>query len=121
MIEVIKLSGTTDTGGDLTVNGDYITGLLLAVDLEISAADATADHTVSIQSTDVGNAYNVLVVANSQTDKRYYPRTLEHLDTDGTALATHTPHAIAGKPRYVVAQGGSTKAVICTLTILVED
>jgi hypothetical protein len=93
-------------------------GWLESIDLEISAANATADSTVSIQSPDSGNAYNVLVQANSQTDKRYYPRTLEHLDTSGADLSTHTRHFIAGKPRFVIAQAGDDKAVACTLTII---
>ena len=117
-IEVIRLAGTTNGSGDLTVDASAaVSGWLEAVDLEISNCDATADHTVSVQSTDVGNAYNVLVQANSNTDKRYYPRTLEHLDTSGADLATHTRPFITGKPRYVVAQGGATKAVVCVLTI----
>lgn len=116
--EIIKLSGTTDSSGDATVNGGKgLYGWLECIDLEISALDATADITCSIQSTDSGNAYNVLVQANSQTDKRYYPRTLEHLDTDGSALSSHTRHFVNGIPRVVVAQGGDTKAFTATFII----
>lgn len=121
-IKIIRLAGTTDGSGDLTVNDTKaVKGWVEAIDLECSAADATADHTVSVQSTDSGNAYNILVQANSQTDKRYYPRTLEHLDTDGTDLSSHTRPFVAGKLRYVVAQGGDSKACSIVVTILTDD
>jgi len=116
--EIIKLSGTTDGSGDATVNANRgFVGWLECIDLEISDLAATADVTCSIQSTDSGNAYNVLVQADSQTDKRYYPRTLEHLDTDGSDLSSHTRHFVNGKPRVVVAQGGDTKVFTATFII----
>lgn len=119
-VEVIRLEGTT-ASGTVTVDGKAVRGWLESIDLEVSAADATADVTVSVQSPDSGNAYNVLVVANTQTDKRYYPRTLTHLDTDGSDLAAHTRHFIGGKPRFLIASAGDAKVVSCVLTILTDD
>lgn len=112
----VKLSGTTDGSGDLTVNGEAaIYGVLYAVEIVASALDATADWTLTMQGTPSGNAYTLLTLTDVNTNAVYYPRKGVHGDTgaaltyDGTRLVTDLP-LLAGKPRIVIAQGGATKA-----------
>ena len=102
----LKLSGTADTSGDVTTTGQAIFGKVYAILWNKGTCATGVDITVSIQNNDVANT--LLVAANADASKYYYPRTLQHLDTDASNLATHTPPVAAGQARLVIAQGGNT-------------
>ena len=113
-----KLSVTTDTAGAGTATGPNILGRLYAVSYNRGTLDATTtDITVSTVSSD-GTA-NLLVVANVTASKIFYPRTLQHLDTAGSDLTTHTQPLIAGVIKLTVAQGGNAGAG--SVVIFYED
>lgn len=118
-VEVIRLDGTI-AGGVVSVDSKAVRGWLEHIDLEISAADGGSTTTVSLQSSDSGNVVNLLVQAGN-TDARKYPRTLTHLDTDGTDLAAHTRHFVNGKVRFAMASAGASGAVACVFSILTDD
>lgn len=116
MIDVL-LSGTTSAGGALTVSGTTsVTGLLYAVQLIDGSFDDGVDITLTCENSDM--SIPLLVKADFNTDQMVYPRVLQALNTDGTALATHTLPILAGIPKMVIAQGGGTKTGGCILYIL---
>jgi len=102
-----QISVTTDTAGDGTTTGQAIFGKVFAVLWNRGTCDTGVDITVSTVNNDVVNS--LLVVANADASKYFYPRTLQHLDTDGSNLATHVGPVAAGQLRLVIAQGGNTK------------
>jgi len=102
-----KLSVTTDTSGDGTTTGQAIQARIHAVLWNKGTCDTGVDITVSVVNNDVTN--NLLVAANADASKYFYPRTLEHLDTAGSDLTTHTEPVAAGQLRLTIAQGGNTK------------
>lgn len=108
-MKVIRLDVTTDASGDGTsplvavpgggtlyavqcVDGDFADG----VDLVLTAEQSE----LSIP---------LLTVADFNSDRMYYPRVLQNLSTDGTALTTHCEPVVFGRVKAVVAQGGNTK------------
>ena len=114
MLEIIRINLTTNAGGAATVTDDRkIYGKLLAVQL----VDGTFDDGVDITLTCVTPDFDIplLTKADWNTDQIVYPRVLEALNTDGTALTTHEKPLIAGQIKAVIAQGGNVKAgaVIC--------
>ena len=115
----VKLYGTTDGSGDLTVTDDTESlGGVFAVEwIDGDFADGV-DLTLSYVSSDEGVSRNIFVVANANDDKIYYPRVLEHLDTDGSDLTTHTYPLVNGKLKMVVAQGGDTKTGGCIVHVM---
>lgn len=120
----IKLSGTTNGSGDLTVDAEsQVYGLLYAVEIVASALAATADWTLTMQSTPSGNAYTVLTLTNVNTNTIYYPRKgiVNHVGAAINYAATFPVNdlpLLAGKPRIVIAQGGATAAAAIILYYL---
>ena len=117
-LKEIKLAGTTDGSGDLTVDATRpVLGRLFAIYVDASDADATTDTTISMQNHDA--AATLLTLANDNSAATYYPRALLH-DAAGAAL-TGTSGGdrelplMVGVPRVVVAQGGAASAFNCTL------
>lgn len=103
-----RVSATTDTAGDGIGNGTInVLGVVHAIKWDKGTCDTGVDITVSVQKSDA--AGNLLVVANADASKLYYPRSLQHLDTDGSNLTTHTRPLACGTVRLVIAQGGNTK------------
>jgi len=101
-----KLSVTCDTSGAGSATGPNLLGICYAIAYKRGTLDATTtDITVSTVNSD--GAANQLVQANITADKVIYPRTLEHLDTDGSNLTTHTYPILAGTIKFTVAQGGN--------------
>ena len=112
-----KLGVTTDTSGDGTTTGPSLLGKLYAVYWNKGTASTGVDITLSTVNSE--SAGNLLVVANADASKLYYPRVLENLDTDGSNLTVHTEPLIAGTIKATIAQGGATKT--CALTVYYED
>lgn len=111
----VKLTGTTDGSGDLTVNAEAaIDGLLYAIEWVKGTFDNGVDAVFSIQSTPSGVALTILTLTDANANAVYYPRKGVHSDVgaaltyDGTNPLTDLTR-IVGKPRMVVAQGGNAK------------
>lgn len=117
-MRTIKLTGTTDAGGDATVNSSEgpAQGLLRGVQVNLSALDATADTTISFQSAD-DEAITVLTLTNSQVDDYFVPSPSAHDETGSAITNSFPPFAVTGIPRVVVAQGGATNAFAVVLYI----
>lgn len=108
----IVLNVTTDSGGNgssdtATIAVSSVLGLLYAVQLVDGAFDNGVDITITAEQGDL--SIPLLVKANFDTDQMVYPRVLEALNTDGSALTTHAMPLVSGKPKAVVAQGGNVK------------
>jgi hypothetical protein len=112
MLHDLKLTATTDAGGNATVNADRGShGWLYAVQVVVGTLAATADLTLSTQAHD--GAKTLLTLTNVTADALYYPRDLVH-DAAGAALTgtsggDRALPLCAGVPRLVVAQGGAAK------------
>ena len=122
MIEEIRLIGTTETDGTLTVNADRsVAGLLHAIQwVDGDLADGV-DAVVSVQGHDnMATVLSTLTDANS--DALIYPRAPVHdlagvgLTLDGTRVAFDCP-LVVGTPRLVVASGGDAKTGGCILFV----
>ena len=108
-MKTLYIPVTTAADGTAAVTSTkHVTGKLLAVQCVDGTYDDGVDLTMSCEN---GNlSYNIIVKANFNTDQMIYPRTLEHLDTDGSALTTHCQHVLNGKIKVTLAQGGNAKS-----------
>lgn len=109
-----KLTATSDTAGDGTATGQSITGKLYAVKYLLGTS-TSANMTVSTVNSD--GLANQLVVSGVTASKMYYPRTLQHLDTSGADLTTHTMPLVAGVIKLTIAAAGSAKTASAILYI----
>lgn len=112
------VSLTTDASGDVTAYTDSaVSGRVVSVLWRPTDLDAGSDLTVTTEAT----AQTVVVKANvGATAVGLHPRVLENLNTDGSALATHTPvRAATERIKVVVAQGGNAKTG--EVIIITED
>jgi len=109
--EVVSL--TTDASGDVTAFGSALQGALYAIQLVDGTFDDGVDVTVTCENEDL--SIPLLVGADWNTDKMLYPRVLQNLNTDATALTTHCEPLVYGRIKVVIAQGGNAKSgkVIC--------
>jgi uncharacterized membrane protein (DUF2068 family) len=105
----ILLSVTTDASGDGSTKQSLgaVMGLLYAVQLVDGSFDDGVDVTLTAEQGDL--AIPLLVKADFNSDQMVYPRVLEALNTDGTALSTHTMPLVAGSLKALVAAGGNVK------------
>lgn len=108
------LTGTTNAGGDLTVNAEFgVFGHLDAVEWVIGTFDAGVDATLSVQKTGSGVASTLLTLTDANANAWYRPREVAHGNTGtaltGTAGGDRVMPVIDGTLRLVVAQGGNTK------------
>jgi hypothetical protein len=108
LIVQCKLDLTTAADGSATTQAaDVYIGLLYAVQLVDGTFDDGVDLTLTCEQGDL--SIPLLTKADWNTDQMVYPRVLEALNTDGTALTTHTMPILSGKPKAVIAQGGNVK------------
>lgn len=103
----IRIDLTSDTGGAATGYGDAASGSLFAVQLVDGNFDDGVDLTLTSENSDL--AIPLLTAADWNSDKMVYPRVLQNLNTDGTALTTHCEPLVYGRIKAVIAQGGATK------------
>ena len=108
-MKAIRLDVTTDTGGDGTsalipVPGG---GLVYAVQCVDGDFADGVDLTLTAETGEV--SIEILAVADFNSDRIYYPRTTEQLNTDGSDLTSYTYPLAFGKIKAVIAQGGSVK------------
>ena len=108
-IEQVRLAITTDTGGAATVlSDDQYIGFLYAVQLIDGDLADGVDIVLTAEQGEL--SIPLLTKADWNTDQMAYPRVLEALNTDGTALTTHTEPIVIGKIKAVIAQGGDSKS-----------
>ena len=104
----VEITFTTATDGTVTAYGRAVAGLVYAVQLVDGDLADGVDITLTVENEDL--SMPVLVKADFNTDQMVYPRTLEHLDTSGANLTTHTMPLVYGRPKVVIAQGGAVKS-----------
>lgn len=116
MLRDVKLTGTTDASGNLTVNADtQIAGLLFGIEWVVGTFAAGVDAVISMQSTPSGVAKTVLTLTNANANAFYNPREAEHDNTGAAITGAYCYPLVIGKPRLVVAQGGNTMTGTCIL------
>ena len=116
-MKILDISVTSDGSGDgVTSAPNHVQGFLYAVQL----IDGDFADGVDLDMDCVNDelTYILFDKDNFNTDQMAYPRTLEHLDTSGADLATHTMPLIFGKPRVTIAAGGDTKTGTVRLFII---
>ena len=118
-----KISGTTDATGAATLYSKPFTGKILAIIAKVSNLDATADTTITSDGEIA--AQSILTLTNVNTDAAYYPR-VPMQSSAGVNLVyaaageiVPTEFVVAGRLKFVVAQGGASKDV--EYTALVEE
>ena len=106
-----RIAYTTSAGGAADVSGEQVSGGALLECVEYLPGTTDTGATVTVTDEYSGASFTLWVQATAGTSNiREYPRQLENLNTDGSALATHTRMVVMGKPRVVIASGGNTKA-----------
>jgi hypothetical protein len=106
----IPISVTTATDGTGTGYGSAVAGAGKVYAVQLVDGDFADGVDVTITFEEQNYSYPVLVKADFNSDQIVYPRVLEALNTDGTALATHCKPVAFGRPKVVIAQGGSVKS-----------
>lgn len=118
-MKIVKLELTCDTGGAATATHDItdpVVGYVYAVQLIDGTFADGVDVTVTVEEGDL--SIPVLTKADWNTDQMVYPRVLEALNTDGTALTTHSMPLAVGQPKAVIAQGGDSASGAVVLYIV---
>jgi len=108
-MKAVRIDVTSDSDGDST---DYSAaigggGIVYAVQCVDGDFDDGVDLTLTAETGEV--SINILAAANFNSDRIYYPRVLENLDTDASALTTHTYPLAVGRLKSVIASAGDTK------------
>lgn len=104
----VKVNVTTATDGTGTGYGEAAIGVVYAV--QLIDGDLADGVDVTITSEHESLSIPILVKADFNSDQMVYPRVLEALNTDGTALSTHAMPMCYGRPKVVLAQGGAVKS-----------
>ena len=103
-MKIINIPVTVDASGDGTGTSAHVQGYLYAVQLiDGNFADGVD---IDIDCVNDELSYILLDKDNFNSDQIVFPRTLEHLNTDGTNLATHCESLVFGKILVTVAAGG---------------
>lgn len=117
-MKTIRLNVTTATDGSGTSELVPVPGggTLYAVQcVDGNFADGV-DVDITSEVSDLSIA--LFSVDNFNTDIIYYPRVLENLNTDGTALSTHCMPVVSGRVKAVVANGGAVTSGAFILYIM---
>lgn len=116
-MKVIKLSGTTNGSGALTVSHtSYEFGYLYAIQLVDGGAADGVDITLTAEHGEL--SIPLYIKADFNTDQMVYPRAATAAIADGSALTDYAMPLVAGVPKMVIAQGGDTKLCGCYLYIV---
>ena len=122
-LKEVRLTGTTSSGGALTINAPELAiGDLHAVEwIDGDLADGV-DAVLSTQDTASGVAQTLLTLTNANVDKWYYPRATAHdlAGADAEYAATfdiREKPLVNGKLRLVIASGGNAKTGGCIVYI----
>ena len=114
----VRLYGTTDASGDLTVySNEAYFGEVYAVQTVDDTLDDGVDITVTSETADSLNI-PILTKANFNTDGIYYVRTVANQVSDGAASTVYDVKPLAsGRIKMVLAQGGNAKSGGCIVYI----
>ena len=117
-LKELRLSGTSDTDGALTVNATTpLIGRLYAVRWVDGDFTDGVDAVISTQVHEAAATFLTLTDANS--DAWYYPRDIVHSATGGALTGTSGGDRclplIVGVPRLAVTSAGATKTGGCIL------
>lgn len=104
----VRVELTTNTAGAATAFGESVIGAVYAVQLIDGDFDDNVDVTITSEHESL--SIPILVKANFNTDQMVYPRVLESLNTDGSALTTACEPLSYGRIKVVIAQGGAVKS-----------
>lgn len=104
----IKIDLTTNTSGAATAFGASAVGTVYAVQLVDGTFEDGVDVAITSENEDL--SIPILTKADFNSDQMVYPRVLQALNTDGTALTTHCEPLICGRVKVVIAAGGNTKS-----------
>lgn len=112
-LQEMRLIGTTDASGDVTINGETgVFGRLYAVEWIDGDLTDGVDAVLSCQSTPSGVAQTILTLTNANADAWYFPRAVVHSEAGaaltGTSGGDREMFLLTGKPRLVIASGGDT-------------
>jgi hypothetical protein len=115
MLEPVKLTGTTDSSGDLTLTseGTY-NGVLHSVQWIDGDLVDGVDAVLSVVNTDAGIDFTLLTLTNANSDALHLVRhqvsdaTGAGVTYDGTNEVYEMP-PVVGKLKLVVSSGGDTK------------
>ena len=111
----VKLYGTTDSGGDLTVTSTNITlGCLVAVEWIDGTLTDGVDAVLSVVRDNDAPDVTLLTLTNSNVDAWYYPQTpaQDNVGADVTFDGTneiYTQQVVNGKLKLVISSGGASK------------
>jgi hypothetical protein len=114
----IKLTGTTATGGGLTVTAvSRCAGKLHAVEwIDGDFADGV-DAVLSVVRDDTAADYTLLTLTNADNDAVYYPRVIIHSEAGaaltGTSGGDRAQPIINGILKLAVTSGGDAKTGGC--------
>jgi hypothetical protein len=110
----VRLVGTTDASGDLTVNGTMtISGVVYAIRWIDGDLVDGVDAVISTQGADASGT--ILTLTNANDDATYYTR-VDSSGSTGSALTINDIMPLAvGKPRLVISDGGETKTGGCII------
>ena len=114
----VRLYGTTDASGDLTVySNEAYSGEVYAVQTIDGTLDDGVDITVTSETAD-SLSIPILTKANFNTDGIYYVRTVANQVSDGAASTVYDVKPLAsGRLKMVLAQGGNAKSGGCIVYI----
>lgn len=102
------ITATTNVSGDATAYSDEpVWGEVHSIRYAKTDYADGVDFTITGETSTV----SLWTDTNVNASEIVYPRAVQNLNTDGSALTTHTPIVLAGeRVKVVVASGGATKA-----------
>ena len=115
----VRLVGTTDGTGAVTVTGDIsVFGWLYAVEWIDGTLDNSNTAVLSVTNTPSGVDRTLLTIGAGEGDSDvvYYPRVLE-CDNACTSISTYAMHCIAGTLKLVIASGGAAHEGGCIVYV----
>ena len=117
----VRLYGTTDTSGDLTVTGDAVFGKVYAVAWIDGTLDDNNTAVLSTINHDAASTILTLEAGEGDDDAIFYPRAIVHdagaESLTGTAGGDRAEPLAAGNLQLVIAAGGALKSGGCIVFI----
>lgn len=120
------LSSGSSTGGAGTSTANSTTAIVasgLVAAIYVKYNDSPPAGTTDVTVTTLGTspsapALTLLSISNAATDGWFFPRALEHLNSDGSALTTHTYMPLQDKVKVTIAQANDGDSVDVWLVLL---
>lgn len=120
MIDAVTIDAVTDASGDADVTLEsMVSGVLLAVGFDLDATPGDTVVTLEILSSGRPPMPILTAADLGGVEGWRFPAASLH-GANGSAIAATTANGlipIHGKPHMVIATGGNTKAVRCTLLL----